>query len=123
VTQLKDLIKFKDIGVSEWERFEQLADIDGRLWDVFWTVSKDKERVKNEKLCAFSYFSELVFPKLLPIVKFLDVAENYVEQDDINIIVGVLFRLVPSLKCEKCNCQIEYEVFKIKIEHDDIGEN
>ena len=38
----------KEIGIAEWERFEQLADEKLELWRIFWAISKDKEQIKKK---------------------------------------------------------------------------
>ena len=79
--------------------------------------------IKKEKMCAYAYFSTLVFPELLPIIKTLDEETGVLEQIDVNIVVAVLFGLVPQTMCETCDCKLEYQVHKIEINNDNIGQN
>jgi len=121
--KIKDIIKFKPIEYEDWQRFEYLADLNLGLWKIFWKISNEKKMIKEEKMCAYSYFSTLVFPDLLGTIEMLDEEEGTLEQADVNIIVAVLFGLVPQTTCDNCECKLEYEVHKIEINHDNIGQN
>ena len=36
------------VDIDGWKRFEQLADENPSLWDIFWALSKDKKIIKKE---------------------------------------------------------------------------
>ncbi len=99
----------KNIGVKEWERFEVLADDSQDLWQLFWYISGDKEKIIKNNMCAFKYFADYIMPTLeIPIRRFLE--EDKLLKTDIETILSLYIKLLPKTKCEECdglNCFIQ----------------
>jgi len=97
----------KEIGIAEWERFEQLADEKLELWRIFWAISKDKEQIKKEKICSIAYFNQFVMSSLeLPIREFISESDEddclTLHKDDIETVLSLYIKLIPKSECEIC---------------------
>ena len=92
----------KKIGLKEWERFEVLADESQDLWQLFWHISDDKEKIVEKKMCAFKYFADYIMPTLeTPIRKFL--VDDELLKTDIETIFSLYMKLLPKTKCDECD--------------------
>ena len=74
-----------EIGVEEWERFEELADDKEYLWKIFHSIINDKKLIESENLCGTKYISQYIMPELEePIRDFI--YERKINRRDIEII-------------------------------------
>ena len=91
----------KKINIKEWERFEELADINDRLWRIFWTISNDKKEIKANKICRNFYFNRFVLSDLYEPLKELS-SNRIINHKDIEIIFSLYLKLIPECECEDC---------------------
>ena len=91
------------IDIDRWERFEELADENTVLWEIFWGITKDKEKIKERQLCAIVYFYRFILPSLDEIFTKL-LHENLASKDDIEIILSLYLKLIPKKTCDNCEC-------------------
>tara|TARA_R110000824_G_scaffold149827_9_gene320179 strand:- start:71 stop:436 length:366 start_codon:yes stop_codon:yes gene_type:complete len=91
------------IGIERWERFEVLADKNTVLWEIFWGIAKDKEKIKERELCAIVYFYRFILPALDEVFTKL-LSKEQANKDDIEIILSLYLKLIPKEICEDCDC-------------------
>jgi|TARA_R110000823_G_scaffold309032_3_gene433001 hypothetical protein len=91
-----------EIGVEEWERFEELADDKEYLWKIFHSIINDKKLIESENLCGTKYISQYIMPELEePIRDFI--YERKINRRDIEIILSLYIKLLPKNECEFCD--------------------
>mgnify|MGYP003115042609 CR=1 FL=1 len=96
----------KKINVEEWNRFEEIADIEEKLWDVFWTISKDKKEIEKNKICRNFYFQRFVLASLHD--PLLNLSEKQIlTTTDIEIVFSLFLNMLPKYECEDCECVSE----------------
>ena len=91
----------KKIDIKAWERFEELADIDDKLWRIFWTICNDKEEIKRNQICRNFYFNRFVLSDLYEPMKKLT-SKRTINTKDIEIIFSLYLKLIPECKCVEC---------------------
>ena len=91
------------IDVDEWSRFEDLADENPRLWEIFWCLCKDKPLIKKNKMCGVDYFENALMPNLFIVMKKMWV-EKELKVKDVEILMSLFIAMIPKEKCENCNC-------------------
>lgn len=94
-----------DIGINEWTRFEELADREEFLWNMFWTIAGDKKELSYHKICKRGYFEVFVIPALVPRLKIMSFHNLVEDADDLDIILSLYLKLIPERDCVNCNCQ------------------
>ena len=93
----------KDIGIKEWERFEELGDSKEELWEIFRNICNDKKNIIKRNMCRVEYFSDYVMPSLEePMRNFI--TEKNITKTDIEIILALYTKLLPKTKCDTCDC-------------------
>ena len=109
----------KEIGVGEWERFEELADYTQELWEIFWFISGDKEKIIEKKMCSFEYFGEYIMPTFeIPIKNML--SKEILIKSDIETIISLYIKLLPETKCSYCDgltCFVQKMSSHYKVEY------
>jgi len=91
----------RDIDITAWERFEELADINDRLWHIFWTISNDKKEITHNKICKNFYFNRFVLSDLYePLIKLT--SEKLIDKSDIEILFSLYLKMIPDCKCKEC---------------------
>ena len=95
----------KKLSLEDWELFEQIADKEKRLWDIFWNISKDKESIKTQNMCALYYLEDFVFPHLGKVMKSL-VFSGEVDNRGLSIILSLFLNMIPKQKCKECDCEL-----------------
>ena len=91
----------KNIDINAWERFEELADIDEKLWRIFWNISRDKEEIKDNNICKNFYFNRFVIGDMYAPLKGL-ATKKIIDKEDIEIIFSLFLKMVPDCDCEEC---------------------
>ena len=92
-----------NIDIDRWNRFEVLADENTELWEIFWGISKDKEKIKDREICGIVYFYRFILPSLDDIFTKL-INKKEASKDDIEIILSLYLKLIPKETCESCDC-------------------
>jgi len=103
----------KEIGIAEWERFEQLADEKLELWKIFWAISNDKEQIKKHNICPISYFNKYVMASLEgPIREFITESDNEssltLNKEDIETVLSLYIKLIPKNECDVCGNETSF---------------
>ena len=98
----------RKIDVKSWERFEELADLKERLWQVFWSISQDKNEIEVNKICKHFYFSKFVIKELYDTIHELT-AQKIADKNDIEIIFSLYLKMIPNCRCEECDCETNLE--------------
>jgi len=93
----------KKVDYDDWKRFEDLADENPRLWEIFWCLSKDKNLIKKNNMCGVDYFEEALMPNLFIVMKKMWL-EKDVKIPDIEIIMTLFITMIPKDRCNNCNC-------------------
>ena len=96
------------LSVEDWDLFEELADKNKKLWSIFWNISKDKERIVEENMCALYYLEEFVFPHLQGVMKSM-VYGGGIDNNGLSIILSLYINMIPKKKCENCKCVMSEE--------------
>ncbi len=102
------------VDIDGWKRFEQLADENPSLWDIFWALSKDKKIIKKSGRCGVEYFDEALMPNLYLVMKNMWTNDN-LDFEDLQIILSLFVQMIPKGQCENCDCET-----KTAIQYDDI---
>jgi|TARA_B100001094_G_scaffold250781_2_gene248414 hypothetical protein len=101
----------KEIGIPEWERFEQLADEKKELWRIFWAISNDKAQIKKDKICPIAYFNKFVMDSLeVPMREFITESDDgiVINKSDIETILSLYVKLIPQNQCEICGKETSF---------------
>ena len=81
------------INVDRWSRFEELADEHIVLWEIFWGISNDKDKIKERNICAIVYFHKFILPELDGLFSQL-LIKNKLSKDDVEIVLS-LYKTYP----------------------------
>lgn len=92
-----------NINIDRWERFEELADEHTLLWEVFWGISNDKDKIKERDVCAIVYFHKFILPALDNLFSQL-LLKNKLSKDDVEIVLSLYIKLIPQDVCKECDC-------------------
>ena len=96
----------KELSLEDWEKFEEIADSEKKLWDIFWHISKDKKTIKEKNICALFYLEDYVFPHLGDVMKSL-VHSGKVDNSGLSIILSLFLNMIPKDKCQGCDCEMD----------------
>ena len=96
----------KEIDIDAWSRFEEIADREEKMWEIFWTISQDKKEIESNKICRNFYFNRFVLSSLYePLMKLSH--NNEIHAEDIEIVFSLFLKMLPKYECDECECVSE----------------
>ncbi len=96
----------KKIDIDAWNKFEEIADTEPKMWEIFWTISKDKKEIEKNKICRNFYFQRFVLSSLYePLMKLS--SSQQITTEDIEIIFSLFIKMLPKYECQDCECVSE----------------
>ena len=96
----------KEIDIDAWNRFEEIADTEEKMWEIFWTISKDKKEIENNKICRNFYFNRFVLSSLYEPLMTLS-NKQQIHTEDIEIVFSLFLKMLPEYECNECECVSE----------------